>query len=100
MLRWEKNAWNADPMNVEYTYDVFDSINDRWPKLGDRLFVVGRDAMLAQDAPERTYRLTRGYKCAGDVLIQTALEDAVQRHNLVFPILFHSCPKQHLLDVT
>ena len=75
-------------MNIEYTYDVFDSINDRWPKLGDRLFVVGRDAMLAQDAPERTYRLTRGYKCAGDILIQTALEDAAQRHNLVFPILF------------
>ena len=56
---------------------VFDWPNERWPKPQDRLLTPGRDTYLAKDAPERSYRLLRGYKRAGDILIQQALSDRV-----------------------
>ena len=58
-----------------YSYNVFERITERWPKAGDRLLWPGRDTFLAEEANERNYRLLRGYKRAGDILIQNALAD-------------------------
>jgi len=73
------------------SFDVFDPCNGRWPEIGDHLFShlpPGRGARLAQNADERSYRITRGYKRAGDLLIKNALEDPADHHNLVYPIAF------------
>jgi len=68
---------------------VFDWPNERWPTPGDRLLTPGSDTYLAADGPERNFRLLRGYKRAGDVLIQQALSDKADCNNLVFPALFN-----------
>jgi len=39
--------------------------------------------------PERRFRLIRGYKRAGDVLIKQVLSERSDRDNLVFPVLFN-----------
>ena len=70
-------------------YIVFERNTLRWPKVGDKLLSVGRDTFIADCAGERNYRLLRGYKFAGDVLIQKALADICDRNNLVFPALFN-----------
>jgi len=72
-----------------YDYDVFDAITERWPKAGDKLLSPGRDTFLAEGHAERSYRLLRGYKRAGDILIQQALAERSDRNNLVFPALFN-----------
>jgi hypothetical protein len=71
------------------SYNVFERANERWPKAGDRLLWPGRDTFLAEEADERNYRLLRGYKRAGDILIQNALADRADCQNLVFPALFN-----------
>lgn len=71
------------------TCDVFDNPGDRWPKADDQLLTSGRDTYIVKDAGERSFRLLRGYKRAGDVLIQQALSDYADRDNLVFPALFN-----------
>ncbi len=68
---------------------VFDQYNERWPEADDRLLTPGRDTDLAASAPERNFRLLRGYKRAGDILIQQALSDRSDCRNLVFPALFN-----------
>ncbi len=72
-----------------YSYDVIERFTERWPEIGDRLLSPGRDTFLAEDAFERRFRLLRGYKRAGDVLVQTALAQRYDRDNLVFPALFN-----------
>lgn len=72
----------------DYDYDVFEVINERWPKSSDQLFAPGRPLHLAQNADERLYRLIKGYKRAGDVLIQRALADSLESRNLVYPAVF------------
>lgn len=72
-----------------YSYNVFERANERWPKAGDRLLWPGRDTFLSEGADERNYRLLRGYKRAGDILIQNALADRADCQNLVFPALFN-----------
>ncbi len=69
--------------------DVFDNPGDRWPEANDHLLTPGRDTYIANDACERSFRLLRGYKRAGDILIQQALSDRADRDNLVFPALFN-----------
>ncbi|MER2635697.1 MAG: hypothetical protein ABTQ30_17780 [Rhizobiaceae bacterium] len=71
-----------------HEYDVFDAINGRWPKHGDRLLSSGRDVFLANSEAERSFRLLRGYKRAGDILIQNAMTDPHHRDSLIFPALF------------
>ncbi len=66
-----------------------DPIDDRWPQAGDRLLVAGRDAWLAESGDERSFRLLRGYKRAGDILVDQALSDRSDRDSLVFPALFN-----------
>jgi len=68
---------------------VFERFTERWPEAGDRLLSPGRDTFLAEGADERSFRLLRGYKRAGDVLVQRALTDRYDRDSLVFPALFN-----------
>lgn len=68
---------------------VFDHPGDRWPAADDQLLTDGRDTYPAASAFERGFRLLRGYKRAGDVLVQQALSDRADRDNLVFPALFN-----------
>lgn len=73
----------------KYSYDVFSRFTERWPEAGDRLFSAGLDSFLAVGAAERNFRLLRGYKRAGDILIQAALSERYDRDSLVFPALFN-----------
>lgn len=68
---------------------VFERFTKRWPEAGDRLLSPGRDTFLAEGAYERSFRLLRGYKRAGDVLVQVALTERYDRDNLIFPALFN-----------
>ena len=79
-----------------YTYDVFNRFTARWPESGDRLLSPGRDSALAQQGPERNYRLLRGYKRAGDILVQNALSEQDYRECLIFPALFNY---RHYIEV-
>ena len=72
-----------------YDYDVFSRFTERLPKAGDRLLSPGRDSFLAEGAAERNYRLLRGYKRSGDVLIQKALAERYDRDSLIFPAIFN-----------
>jgi hypothetical protein len=69
-------------------YHPFDRINGRWPRRGDRIFSPGRDAWPANSIGERNYRLSEGYKLAGDVLVQNFLGEPRDHNNLMYPILF------------
>jgi hypothetical protein len=72
------------------SYDVFSRFTERRPAAGDRLFSPGCDAFLAEGAAERNYRLLlRGYKRAGDILIQNALAERYDRDSLIFPAIFN-----------
>lgn len=71
-----------------YDYDVFSCVNERWPRIDDRIFPPGSDVYFANSKPERNYRCLRGYKRAGDLLIQNALTDISNRKNLIFPAFF------------
>jgi hypothetical protein len=73
---------------IALSYDVFSLFTERWPAAGDRLFSPNPDALLAEDAAERNYRLLRGYKRAGDILIQNALAEPYDRDSLIFPAIF------------
>ncbi|MEQ1889539.1 MAG: hypothetical protein ABL951_10225 [Alphaproteobacteria bacterium] len=73
---------------LENNYHILELLNEKWPRNGDRLFLPGGDAWLAQDPRERRYRLAKGYKRSGDVLIQRTVNDLSDRHNLVYPIIF------------
>ncbi len=75
-------------------------INDlesRWPKDGDRLFVASHwayDAHIISDPAERFYRLPMGYKRAGDLLVEQASSNVVDRPNVIYPALF--CYRQSM----
>ena len=68
---------------------IFDRYTLRWPKAKDRLLMPGRDIHIADCIDERSYRLLKGYKRAGDILVQQALSDRTDSENLVFPALFN-----------
>lgn len=59
----------------------------RWPKDGDRLFVESAwayDAHIVADPRERFYRLPKGYKRAGDILVEQAETHVADRANIVY----------------
>jgi len=63
----------------------------RWPMKGDRLFVESDtrfDAPIAGDLGERFYRLPMGYKRAGDILLDRAAVDVIDRPNIIYAALF------------
>jgi hypothetical protein len=70
-------------------YNVFERHTLRWPEEGDELFSAGRDTFIAECGNERSYRLLRGYKFAGDILVQRAISDPSDRDNLIYPALFN-----------
>jgi hypothetical protein len=69
----------------------------RWPKDDDRLFVESAwayDAPVVHDPGERFYRMPMGYKRAGDILIDQAAADVVDRRNIIYAALF--CYRQSI----
>ncbi len=68
---------------------VFARFASKWPQKGDRLISPSRSLFLAEAADERNYRLLRGYKRAGDILVQSAYANRADRPNLIFPALFN-----------
>lgn len=63
----------------------------RWPQGGDKLFKASTwlyDAPLPRDPGERFYRMPMGYKRAGDLLIEQAACDVVDRNNVIYAALF------------
>jgi hypothetical protein len=63
----------------------------RWPQEDDRLFPhtgLARDTFLAGSPDERSYRLPKGYKRAGDVVLEHFVAHNVDQANLIYPALF------------
>ena len=74
-----------------------DGFESRWPSDDDHLFVESTwvyDAHLIRDPAERFYRMPMGYKRAGDVLIDQASADAIDRKNIIYAALF--CYRQSI----
>jgi hypothetical protein len=68
-----------------------DPLDGRWPNAGDCLFRASDwkyDAPIVSDPAERLYRLPMGYKRAGDVLVEQAEQDLVDRKNIIYAALF------------
>jgi hypothetical protein len=69
----------------------------RWPRDGDRLFVASAwvyDAHVVRDPGERFYRMPLGYKRAGDLLIDQAATNVIDRSNVIYAALF--CYRQSI----
>lgn len=69
----------------------------RWPEEGDRLFRElewAYDAYVFRDPGQRFYRMPKGYKRAGDILIDQAANDVVNRPNVIYAALF--CYRQSI----
>lgn len=61
------------------------------PKRGDRLFLESTwayDAQVVRDPKERFYRMPMGYKRAGDLLIDQASANVIDRSNVIYAALF------------
>ena len=74
-----------------------EDLETRWPKDADRLFVESAwayDAPVVRDPGERSYRMPMGYKRAGDILIDQAAADVVDRRNTIYAALF--CYRQSI----
>lgn len=66
-------------------------LDTRWPRDSDRLFVEqswARDAQIVSDPKERFYRMPMGYMRAADLLVEHAMNDIVDRKNVVYAALF------------
>ena len=65
----------------------------RWPRLGDRAFVVADDPLedvnIAEDGFTRLVLMMEGYKKAADLMVQASDNDRPTRATLVFPIIFN-----------
>ncbi len=68
-----------------------------WPRTGNRLFVQNcwkLDAEIATFRGERIYRMKNAFKNAADLLVIYTAENAHERRNLVWPIVF--CYRQYI----
>lgn len=65
----------------------------RWPKQGDKPFVVADDqfdnANIADDRFTRLVLMMDGYKEAADLMVAASADDQPMRDKLVFPIIFN-----------
>jgi len=65
----------------------------RWPKQGDKPFVVADDpfdnANIAGDGFARLVLMMDGYKEAADLMVAASADDRPMRDTLVFPIIFN-----------
>lgn len=70
----------------------------RWPSRGDRLFLSAalteNNAEIHGSAESRAVFMMNGYRLAADRLVDEALADRIDRHDLVYPIVF--CYRQFL----
>jgi hypothetical protein len=69
----------------------------RWPRDSDCLFLEtswAHDAQVARHPKERFYRMPTGYKRSGDLLVERAALDVVDRANVVYAALF--CYRQSI----
>ncbi|HEY5915264.1 MAG TPA: hypothetical protein VJA21_32175 [Verrucomicrobiae bacterium] len=83
-----------------------DPMDSRLPLETDRLFMESSwafDSPISCDPKERFYRMPKGYKRAGDLLLAQGDGDVVDRRNIVYAALF--CYRQaielflkHLID--
>ena len=74
-----------------------EDFESRWPKEGDHLLIESAwayDAHMVSDPGERFYRMPMGYKRAGDILIDRAATDVVDRPNIIYAALF--CYRQFI----
>jgi hypothetical protein len=74
-----------------------DDFDSRLPRDGDSLFGQSTwafDAHIVRDPAERFYRMPMGYKRAGDLLIDQAAANVVDRANVIYPALF--CYRQSI----
>lgn len=74
-----------------------EDFESRWPEDGDRLFVESHwsyNAYVVRDPGERFYRMPLGYKRAGDILIDRAAADVVDRANVIYAAVF--CYRQSI----
>ena len=65
----------------------------RWPRQGDKPFVVADDpysnAEIAEDGFARLVLMTDGYKKAGDLMVEASTEDLLTRAIVVCPVIFN-----------
>jgi hypothetical protein len=62
-----------------------------WPRRGMRAFIETRPfggAWLARRADERMYRMIKGFRAAGDLLIAECKAEPERAQNLIYPALF------------
>lgn len=74
-----------------------DDFESRWLKDDDRLFIESAwayDAHVVRHPGERFYRMPKGYKRAGDILVDQAAADVVDRPNIIYATLF--CYRQFI----
>jgi hypothetical protein len=75
----------------DYATELSDELDDKWPKDGDQLFKLVRwpdGAPVVTDPAERRYRLPKGYKRAGDLLIQHAADGILDGRFLIYTVLY------------
>lgn len=90
-------VWSEDQARTDQKYVIGDDMPEvedfetRWPKEGDRLFaesVWGYGAPVVRDPGERFYSMPLGYKRGGDILINQAAVDVLDRPNVIYAALF------------
>lgn len=62
-----------------------------WPSLSERAFVETlpfRGAWIANRADERLYRMIKGFREAGDLLVSESHEQSRRAQNLIYPAIF------------
>jgi len=72
--------------------DEMDDFNGPWPTPGDKAFVethLLRGGAAAHDIGERLHRMIRGYRLAGDILVERAEQEPHLRQNLLYPIVLN-----------
>ena len=75
---------------LDFTRFMDDALNSRWPTKGDQLLKVSsdRDEGFPQDGVSRHVLLWDGYMAAGNALDDACRKDPLERHDLIYPILF------------
>jgi hypothetical protein len=74
-----------------------DDFDSRWPKDDDPLFVESEwayDAFIVRHPGERFYRMPMGYKRAGDIIVDQAAANVVDRPNVIYAAFF--CYRQFI----
>lgn len=75
------------------TFEEILNTEFRWPRQGDKPFVVADDpfdnANIADRSFTRLVLMTDGYKKAADLMVEATTNDRYARDTLVFPIIFN-----------